>query len=157
MERETGYYAVKYKGIGHFALWLSDFKIRIIKILVLAFSFTASAQQFTPDGKYYLMPIEQVPIIANDLKYLRHEVDTLRIMVKDCSQDVINMELKYNESEAKRETLRQERDNALEEAWKMEKESAVLRSKKPSFWSNKWLWFGIGFAAGSYGVIQISN
>lgn len=124
-----------------------------MKLLILLLSLSTQAQQLTPDGKHALIPVEQVPHIYQAVKgyeRLKVEDDTLRSMVVQSNMAIIKMADDFKVARAERESLMQQRDNALEEALKLQVDAATLRAKSTHWSRNRWLLLGAGALIGGY-------
>lgn len=96
----------------------------------------ALSQQITPDGKYALIPIDKIPIIKQDL-------DTCDSIIRQDKADIIELTdivntLSDNWDIDKEllQTALQEKQNALEEAWKIESDyKARLAKPKHKYFS----------------------
>ena len=121
-------------------------------VTILLLSLSATAQTYTPTGDL-ILPRAQINIITNDLKllpYVMQDNDSLRASVIELGTMFQDAEREFEKMRLSLETVTQERENALEESYKLIADNRVLIAQKRHWYKNPWIYLAIGFATGLY-------
>lgn len=125
-----------------------------IIIVLTASASLAQTPQYSKDGRFLLLPIEQVPIIATALTQLdscQAENKRFKATIIESNRDIIEIDSLYRKSKAEREEYLKQRDIANAKAFKLEIRNAEIVSERPKKWV-KWVYFGLGVATASGSV-----
>ena len=121
-------------------------------LTILLLSLSATAQTYTSTGDL-ILPRAQINIIANDLKllpYVMQDNDSLRASVIELGTMLQDAERDFEKMRLSLETVTQERENALSEAWTLEADNRVLIATQKKWYNSRWIPFIAGCVGGGY-------
>lgn len=122
-------------------------------IIGLLLTLSASAQQFTPDGKHLLLPVDRIVPIYTDLanyKLCIEDNATLRNDVIQLGTTIIDMAAENECNTAYRNELEATNRGLIDEAEKLQYDLGVIKGSKRKWYENKWLLIGLGAVGGAY-------